>query len=148
MLSLINERTRASVADIVEVAYSRQARRRGLLGRDSLDDDMALVLCPCLAVHTAFMQFPIDVVFVDRNGYAVHMVHDLQPWRIAGSLRARAVIELAAGRLKSTGVALGDRLYLTPGAEGMPIPAECAAAFEDSKGTPSIIERVRPAAGM
>lgn len=123
MLVLINERTQSAVADLVEIADTRRARRRGLLGRDRLDARAVLVLSPCAAVHTAFMRFSIDAVFVDRNGFVVRVAHDLRPWRIAMSLRARAVVELPAGRSRDVDIALGDRLYLAPIAdEGAALP--------------------------
>jgi len=109
---LVNERTRAPIATEVEVAQTRADRRRGLLGRDHLDTSAALVLTPCVAVHTAFMRFPIDVVFLDQDGYAVKLVSDLGPWRIAAAARARTVVELAAGSLRRHAVAVGDRLYV------------------------------------
>jgi uncharacterized membrane protein (UPF0127 family) len=114
-MRLIDDRTQRLVARRVEVADTRRARRRGLLGRDGLDADAAMVLTPCLAVHTAFLRFPIDVVFVDGEGRALRLVLELQPWRMAASVRARSVIELAAGRLKACGVEPGDRLYLESG---------------------------------
>lgn len=114
-MRLLNARTEGVVARDVEVADTRRRRRQGLLGRDRMGADGAMVLTPCLAVHTAFMRFPIDVVFVDRHGRAVQLVHELRPWRVAASIRAHAVIELAAGRLKACGVQPGDRLYLAPG---------------------------------
>ena len=113
-VSLLNERTRERVASSVEIAATRQSRRRGLLGRDSLDQSSALLLAPCAAVHTAGMRFAIDVVFVDRQGYAVKVVRDLQPWRIALASGARAVIEMPAGTLRWGQVMPGDRLFLTP----------------------------------
>jgi hypothetical protein len=113
MAALINERTKATVASSVELATTRRERRKGLLGRDSLDAQSAILLSPCFAVHTAFMRFPIDVAFVDRSGRAVQIIHDLQPWRIAASVDAFAVIEFAAGRLKACGVKVGDRLCLS-----------------------------------
>jgi uncharacterized protein len=111
-LSLINERTRGAIATAVELAATRTSRRRGLLGRDRLDPSAAMVLTPCLAVHTAFMRFPIDIVFLDRKGYAVKLVNDVRPWRMAAAARAHTVIELAAGSLRRHAVELGDRLYL------------------------------------
>ena len=113
-MTLLNERTQRSLATSVELADTRRARRRGLLARDSIGADEAMVITPCVAVHTAFMRFPIDVVFVDRDGRAVQIVHDMQPWRMAASLKGHAVIELAAGRVKACGVELGDRLSLIP----------------------------------
>ncbi len=112
MAALVNDRTNAIVAATVEMATTRRQRRTGLLGRASLDPASAMLITPCLSVHTVGMRFPIDVVFIDRAGRAVHLVHALQPWRMAASLRGRAVIELAAGRLAATGVQLGDRLRL------------------------------------
>jgi uncharacterized protein len=113
-VALLNERTRECVAASVEIARTRRTRRRGLLGRDHLDAAAALILEPCAAVHTAFMRFNIDVVFVNRGGYAVKIVENLPPWRMALSLRAHAVIEMAAGSVRRHHVAVGDRLYMSP----------------------------------
>ena len=112
-MRLVVDRTRTAVATAVEVAQSRRARRRGLLGRDFLDPAEALVLAPCAAIHTAFMRFPIDVVFLDREGRAVRVMHRLRPWRIAVSLKAHTVVELAAGALERHPVEVGDRLLLS-----------------------------------
>jgi uncharacterized membrane protein (UPF0127 family) len=113
-VSLMNERTREGLARSVENAATRRSRRRGLLGRDKVAESFAMLLAPCAAVHTAGMRFPIDVVFVDRQGYAVKVVRDLQPWRISLAAGARAVIEMPAGSLQWGQVLPGDRLYLTP----------------------------------
>ena len=112
-LALMNARTNCAVADAVEVAVTRQTRRKGLLGRTGLAPFSGLVLAPCVAVHTMFMQFAIDVVFVDRNGRASRIVPRLAPWRAAIAPHAHAVIELPAGTLDSRDVAVGDHLYLT-----------------------------------
>jgi uncharacterized membrane protein (UPF0127 family) len=119
MLRIVNMRTGETVADTVEVADTRTTRKRGLLGRDGLESGSALVLSPCFAVHTAFMRFAIDVVFVDRDGYVVRAVHNLGPWRMAAAVRAQQVIELPAGELARRGLREGDRVYLaTADAEG------------------------------
>ena len=117
MVALMNERTRQPVATTVEIAATRTTRRRGLLGRDHLDQASAMLLAPCTAVHTAGMRFPIDVVFVDRQGYAVKVVRNLRPWRMALAARGRAVIEMAAGSLSREQVVPGDRLYLVPASD-------------------------------
>ena len=109
-MQLINTRTSMAVASVVELAVTRAARRRGLLGRDALDLSAGMMLAPCVSVHTAFMRFPIDVVFVDREGVVRKIVRDLKPWRIAASPRAYAAIELAAGVERD--VVPGDRLVL------------------------------------
>ncbi len=112
MAALVNERTRTPIATNVETAFTRASRRRGLLGRDRLDPSAALMLTPCAAVHTAFMRFPIDIVFLDRDGIAVKLVSDVRPWRMSLSASARSVIELSAGTLRRHAVAVGDRIYL------------------------------------
>jgi uncharacterized membrane protein (UPF0127 family) len=110
---LINERTGRPVATVVEVANTREARNKGLLGRDGLDTSHAIILSPCFSIHTAFMRFPIDVMFVDRDGCAVRIIPALGPWRLAVTMRARHVVELAAGELRRSGVRVGDRVYMT-----------------------------------
>ena len=111
-MTLVHVRTGAVVASSVDMALTRSERRRGLLGRDSLADDAAMFIAPCMAIHTVGMGFPIDVAFVDAGGRIVRVVHSLQPWRLAASLGGCAVIELAAGRLREYDVNVGDRLSL------------------------------------
>jgi uncharacterized membrane protein (UPF0127 family)/Flp pilus assembly protein TadG len=113
-VSLINERTRQPVATEVEIAATRTSRRRGLLGRDSLAETSAMLIAPCSSIHTIGMRFPIDVVFVDRQGFALKIVRNLQPWRIALAAGSQAVIEMAAGSLEWGKVMPGDRLFLAP----------------------------------
>jgi uncharacterized protein len=115
-MRLINERTKGTVASIVEIAVSREDRRRGLLGRNGLDASAAMMLAPCAAVHTAFMRFALDVVFVDRSGRVRKIVTGLEPWRMSASLGAYAAIELAAGGPRD--LVPGDRLYLSDPAAG------------------------------
>jgi uncharacterized membrane protein (UPF0127 family) len=110
---LINARTNQIVATDIEIADTSETRRKGLLGRESLDPAAALILVPCFSVHTAFMQFPIDLLFVDRDGEVVRVVRNLEPWRIAASWAAHAVVELAAGVIGLDDVRVGDRLYLS-----------------------------------
>jgi len=111
-VQLIHDRTRHVIAGSVELALNRRARRIGLLGRTGIEATEALVLAPCFAVHTAFMRFPIDVLFVDRYGRALRVVHTLKPWRAAVSTPAYAAVELAAGVLGHHGVMVGDHLHL------------------------------------
>jgi hypothetical protein len=117
-MEIRNSRTDCVVASIVEVATTRAERRRGLLGRDSLDLAAALVLSPCCSIHTAFMRFPIDVAFVDRDGQVTRIVRDLAPWRVAIAPRSHAVVEFAGGCLSARDLRVGDRLLLVPSPAG------------------------------
>ena len=112
-MQIKNARTEHVVASAVEVANTRATRRRGLLGRDALDLAAALVITPCCSIHTAFMRFPIDVAFVDREGTVMRIVPDLEPWRMAIAVRAHAVVEFAGGCLSRRDLQVGDRLYFS-----------------------------------
>lgn len=89
----------------LEVADTRRARRRGLLGRDGLEG--ALMLTPARAVHTVRMRFPIDVAHVDAD-MVVLSVATMAPTRIGRwHRRARHVIEAEAGSLRRWGIEPG-----------------------------------------
>jgi len=85
-------------------------RLRGLLGRRDLPAGEGIVLRPEWSVHTFFMRFPIDVVFVDVDQVVRKVVPNLKPWRTATSRGARDVVELAAGECERYGVEVGQRL--------------------------------------
>jgi uncharacterized protein len=85
-------------------------RMKGLLGRRDLPSGQGILLKPASSVHMAFMRFPIDAVFLDRDLRVVKIAADLQPWRIAGSRSAKAVLEIPAGEAVRRGVTVGGRL--------------------------------------
>ena len=85
-------------------------RMRGLLGRPSLAPGEGLLLTPASAVHTFFMRFAIDVVFLDRDLRVLSIAHNVRPWRAAGRSGARAALELPAGESERRGLRIGSRL--------------------------------------
>lgn len=107
ILNLSRERV---VCERGVVANRALPRMRGLLGRRHLPAGEGLLLEPAPAIHTAFMRFPIDVVFLARDRTVVSVRHRLAPWRIAGARRAVASLELPAGRAAEVGVEKGDVL--------------------------------------
>jgi uncharacterized protein len=107
---LRNARHAGIVARTIETAFDSPTRNRGLLGRSGLADDRALILAPCSSIHTFFMQFAIDVAFVDRDGVVLRIRKALGPWRLQIAFRAFAVIELASGRLDRSDTRIGDRV--------------------------------------
>ena len=92
------------------VAATPLTRMRGLLGRSSLPSGQGILLRPAASVHTFFMRFPIDVVFLDGELRVVEIAADLRPWRAAGKRGARAVLELPAGECARRGLAVGDEV--------------------------------------
>jgi uncharacterized protein len=88
---------------------------RGLLGRSELPPGEGIFLRPASSVHTFFMRFPIDVVFVDRELEVVGVRHRVAPWRMAAQRGARSTLELAAGEIERHGIAAGDQLRIGDG---------------------------------
>lgn len=102
----------AVVCERCTLADSPVTRLKGLLGRDGLEQGEGLLLRPASSIHTFFMRFPIDVVFLDRALVVVGIEATIDPWRTAAQRGAKAVLELPAGESFRRGLAVGDRLTL------------------------------------
>jgi uncharacterized membrane protein (UPF0127 family) len=100
------------VCERCDVAETPLTRLKGLLGRSRLRSGEGLLIRPTSAIHTCFMRFPIDAVFLDRELVVLRAVSDMPAWRFAGCRRSRAVLELAAGEIRRHGIRPGDRLRL------------------------------------
>jgi uncharacterized protein len=100
------------VCERCKVAETPLTRLRGLLGRSGLRPDEGLLIRPTSAIHTCFMRFPIDVVFLDRDLVVVGIRTHLGPWRVAARRGAKAVLELAAGESGRRGIQPGERFQL------------------------------------
>ncbi len=110
-MRILNTTRSTELASDATPARSFRQRLVGLLGRAGLDPGEALLLEPCSSIHTAFMRFAIDVVYVDRAGKVVKVVPELRPFRVSGVLRGgRSVIELPGGTIATTGTIPGDQL--------------------------------------
>jgi uncharacterized membrane protein (UPF0127 family) len=103
-----------AVCERCDVADHAVARMRGLLGRSDLPQGEGVLLRPAGSIHTFFMRFPIDVVFLNQEDVVIEVVHRLRPWRAAGAKGAHSVLELAAGEAESRGVAVGAKLQFEP----------------------------------
>ena len=83
---------------------------RGLLGRRELPPGEGMLIRPAPSIHTFFMRFPIDVVFLSRDGDVLKIAPHVKAWRTRSCRRAYAVLELAAGEAERRGIAPGQRL--------------------------------------
>jgi uncharacterized protein len=100
------------VCEHAGLADTPLTRLKGLLGRAGLGSDEGLLIRPTSAIHTCFMRFPIDAVFLDRQLVVVGVKSELRPWRFASRRGAKAVLELAAGESRRRGIQAGERLEL------------------------------------
>lgn len=107
----INATSGTTIASSGRRATSLWDRSRGLLGRKGLEPGDGLLIAPCSGIHTFFMAFPIDAIFVDKEGRVVHLVREIPPQRMSRYVfKAHAVLELPAGTIRTTGTQVGDRL--------------------------------------
>ena len=101
------------IASKAQIATSMGQRMKGLLGRKGLAPDEALVLKPCSSIHTFFMRFPIDVLFVDKNVQIVRLIQNMPPYRFSPFVWASYLaIELPAGKISQTNTQIGDRIRI------------------------------------
>jgi uncharacterized membrane protein (UPF0127 family) len=120
------------------LADTPYSRFRGLMGRARIDDDEGMLLVTS-SIHTSFMRFPIDAVFLDKSFTVVRIRRGLKPWRIAIQRSAHAVIELPAGTAARAGLEPGEQLSLVahPGEAsirpGEFPPGRVAIASSDSR---------------
>ena len=102
----------AVLADAASVADCSQARRTGLLKHTSLPPGDGLWIVPCESVHSFFMNFTIDVLYLDRKHKVKKVRPQMVPWRMSACLTAHSVLELPAGTLARTGTRVGDQLEI------------------------------------
>jgi uncharacterized protein len=111
MKRVTNERTGKVVVQELEFADSYFTRLCGLLGRSELPEGHGLFFKGVNSIHTFFMRFAIDVVFLDREGVVRGLVKDLKPWKMVLPVwSAKNCLELPAGTLQKTETEKGDRL--------------------------------------
>ncbi len=109
-IRVTNVTRHTELGDRIEVAGNGQSRRKGLLGREGLASGEGLWIVPCEAVHTFWMRFPIDLVYIDRKRRIVKTRNSVPAWRLSAALTAHSVLELPAGTIRETHSARGDTL--------------------------------------
>jgi uncharacterized membrane protein (UPF0127 family) len=113
MAVLENNATKQTLVSNLEVATTFWTRGKGLLGRSGLLDDQALWIHHCNSIHTCFMKFAIDCVFVDKKMKVQVLRSDVRPWRVIGPFwKASSVIEMPAGTIRRLNIQVGDELYV------------------------------------
>jgi uncharacterized protein len=110
---VVRNRTRNSVlADAAEVADTSEKRRTGLLKHERLEAGQGLWIVPCESVHSFFMKFAIDLVYLDRDKKVRKVRHRMVPWRVSACLSAHSILELPAGAVAASGTVVGDQLEI------------------------------------
>ena len=119
---LVVDRERAVVVcECCEIAETPCRRLRGLMGRRRLSPAEGLMLRPVSSIHTCFMRFEIDAVFLDRGMRVVAIRERMRPWRVASATGAHAVLELPRGMARARGLEAGQRLRLAANRAALPL---------------------------
>lgn len=92
------------------VADRMLPRMKGLLGKRELVAGEGLLIQPAPSIHTFFMRFPIDVVFLSKSGEVMKVAANVGAWRMRSCRRAFAVLELPAGEAERRGITVGDQV--------------------------------------
>jgi uncharacterized protein len=110
LMQVANITRNTVIATAVEVADSSAKRSKGLLGRKGLDPGTGLWIVPCEAVHTFWMKFPIDLIYLDREQRIRKLRSNVPAWRLSGCLSAYSVLELPSGTIFESHTQTGDKL--------------------------------------
>ena len=101
----------AVLGEAIEVAATSVQRIKGLLGRDCLADGQGLLFQHCSSLHTFFMQFPIDILYIDKRGKVLKAARSVRPFKlVAAPFRAHYALELPAGAIQKSETRVGDHL--------------------------------------
>lgn len=110
-----NDTRQTPLADRLRVARSLWSRARGLLGSHQLPNGEGLLIEPCSSIHSFWMQYPFDALFLDRKGEVVHSISKMRPFRVSRPVfSAHSVLELPAGTIEATATIPGDRVRVEP----------------------------------
>jgi uncharacterized membrane protein (UPF0127 family) len=102
------------LGDAIDVADTSEKRTTGLLKHTELRAGEGLWIVPCEGVHTFFMKFAIDLVYIDKKHMVRKTVPNVAPWRLSMCLPAHSIIELPAGTIDPSATCKGDQLAFEP----------------------------------
>jgi uncharacterized membrane protein (UPF0127 family) len=109
-LRVTNLTRQTELGDSIDLADTSAKRRTGLLKHERLAAGEGMWIVPCASVHTFFMKFPIDLVYVGKDRKVRKVRHAVKPWRMSACLRAHSTLELPAGAAAKSGTQTGDEL--------------------------------------
>ncbi len=110
-MKIFNQTRNALLADKVVVADTFFSRTKGLLGKQSLEANEALIIRRCNSIHTFFMRFNMDAVFIDSKNKVIGLREDMSPGKISRIyLKAHSVVELPAKKISQTQTQIDDEL--------------------------------------
>lgn len=114
VIRVVNRTRGTLLGNRIVLVDSWSGRLRGYLGRQEPKPGEGMLLVGCSAVHTYGMNFPLDLIFLDKHGEVVDAIETLMPWRRTRRLQeARFALELPTGVVGESRTAVGDGLLWT-----------------------------------
>lgn len=114
LVRILNVTRSTQLANRAEVAGSGVKRSKGLLGRTGLAPGEGMWIIPCEAVHTFFMQFPLDLIYLDKKHCIKKVKTNVRPWRVSACLSAHSILELPVGAIRESHSQPGDLVQFEP----------------------------------
>lgn len=112
-LCLKDANTGAVIVSHVNKAHNPFTRLKGLMFKAELPEGHGLWIKPCSSIHSCFMRFEFDAVFLDKEFNVIHCIHSMAPWKASPILwKAHSVVELPAGTLKKHGISESSKVTL------------------------------------
>jgi uncharacterized membrane protein (UPF0127 family) len=110
---VVNKKKRILIPILIKRADTFKQRFFGLMFRRIPISNEGLWIIPCDSIHMFFMSFPIDVLFLDKQGYIVKLTMGIKPWKVIPPVpNAFSVIELPIGTIKKYEIELGDKVIV------------------------------------
>jgi uncharacterized protein len=112
-MKILNVTKSTVLADKAVLADSMMKRLVGLLDRDHLDEGEGLILSPSNSIHSFFMRFTFDAIFLDRNNLVIAVIPFFKPSHISPIFyNALNTLELPAGTVSKTDTRIGDKIKI------------------------------------
>jgi uncharacterized membrane protein (UPF0127 family) len=113
-MKIFNKTKGTLLAEHADLADTLFLRMKGLLDKNDIKKGQALIITPCDSIHTFFMRFAIDVIFVDRRNRVDFTITSIKPWRLSRLCwRAKFAIELPSGVIRDSHTEKGDEISIT-----------------------------------
>jgi uncharacterized membrane protein (UPF0127 family) len=113
-MKAINKTKDILIADSIKIANNPLTRGVGLLLHSHLTENEGLLISPCRSIHSVFMRFKFDAVFLDKENIVLHLIKEMKPFRISKHIwKSAKVLELASGVIEKKQIECGDRLFFT-----------------------------------
>lgn len=114
-MKVLDEDTDGVIVENLKPAYSFGKRLKGLMFDKRLKSQSGVHIKPCPSIHTFFMKFPIDIIYIDKEMRIVGLEQSLDPGKFGKRFKnVHSVIELETGRILELGITVGQTLKIQP----------------------------------